>query len=136
MLDGYFIFFLLTCSLIVILKSAFKYYKSYHSEYKPLLRLPSHANNYYGSIESSANTSNDDVNDTASDDTFIMDVEIKASRWTVYNWSRLFVSTIQLYLFLHCMQQIDNHKYQLLPNEGKKSDLLFAFGARATFWVT
>jgi hypothetical protein len=109
-------------------KSAIQYYKSYHSAYKPLLRLPYHANNYYGSIES--NTS-----DTASDTTVNMDVEIKTSRWTVYNWSRLLISTIQLCLIIHHMQQIDHHKYRLLPNEGKKSDILFALGVRATFWV-
>jgi ABC-type multidrug transport system fused ATPase/permease subunit len=118
----------------VIVKSAIKdYYNSRHSDYKPLLRLPSHANNYYGST--GRNTVNEDEDDDDDSETVIVDVEIKTSRWTIYNWSRLFISAIQLYLFVHHMQLISHHKFELLPNEGKRSDLVFAIGVRVTLWA-
>lgn len=133
-IDGYFILILLTWTFVVIVKSAIKgYYNSRHSDYKPLLRLPSHANNYYGST--GRNTVNEDEDDDDDSETVIVDVEIKTSRWTIYNWSRLFISAIQLYLFVHHMQLISHHKFELLPNEGKRSDLVFAIGVRATLWV-
>lgn len=65
-----------------------------------------------------------------------MDVEVKASRWTIYNWSRLILSLVQLGLFACAMQSIMEHTYQYSPNEGSKSDLLHAYGVRVIFWVS
>lgn len=121
----------LVWSLIIITKAAIKHYKSTSAGYAPLLKTT--VNQHYGSTTAAGTVS---TNDAASDATVTMDVEIKSSRWTVYNWSRLILSLVQLGLFACAMQKIMEHKYQYSPNEGSKTDLLHAYGMRVIFWVS
>lgn len=122
---------LLAWSSIVIAKASVKYYKSHYAGYSPLLKLPSNANNYYGATLPSFH----EDEDTASDHTVTMDVQITTSRWTIYNLSRLLISLVQLSLFARSIHQVLDHTYQVSPNEGSNFDILFAFGTRAAFWV-
>jgi hypothetical protein len=110
-----------------------KYYKSKSSGYTPLLnKLPTSSNNHYGATTAHNNSSDDDA---ASDNTVTMDIEIKSSRWTIYNWSRLILSMAQLGLFVCAAQKIYQNHYEYSPNEGSKSELLFAYSTRIGFWV-
>lgn len=93
------------------------------------------ANQHYGST-THATAGTVSTHDAASDATVSMDIEVKASRWTIYNWSRLILSLVQLGLFACAMQSIMEHTYQYSPNEGSKSDLLHAYGVRVIFWVS
>ncbi|CAO3610008.1 unnamed protein product [Mucor fragilis] len=129
-IDGAFLLVALVWSLIIITKAAIKHYKSTSAGYAPLLKTT--VNQHYGSTTAAGTVS---TNDAASDATVTMDVEIKSSRWTVYNWSRLILSLVQLGLFACAMQKIMEHKYQYSPNEGSKTDLLHAYGMRVIFWA-
>lgn len=133
-IDGAFPLMVLFWSLIIITKATIKYYKSQSSGYTPLLKTT--ANHSYGSTIPTATAGTVSTNDDASDSTITIDVEIKSSRWTIFNWSRLILSLVQLGLFASAMQKIIEHKYQYSPNEGNKSDILHAFGIRIVFWVS
>lgn len=133
-IDGVFLLVALIWTLIIITKATIKYYKSQSSGYTPLLKTT--VNHNYGSTTPTATDGTVSTNDDASDSTITMDVEIKSSRWTIFNWSRLILSFVQLGLFACAMQKIMEHKYQYSPNEGSKSDILHAFGIRIVFWVS
>lgn len=93
-------------------------------------KLPISSNTHYG-----ATTVPDSNNDAASDNTVTMDIEIKASRWTIYNWSRLVLSVVQLGLFVCTAQKVYENHYEYSSNEGTKSELLFAYSTRIGLWV-
>ncbi|KAI8094907.1 P-loop containing nucleoside triphosphate hydrolase protein [Gilbertella persicaria] len=131
-LDGAVLIAVLAWSVAIIAKATIKYYKSYSTGYTPLLsKLPTNSNNYYGTVN---HHDNDD--DTASDDTVaVMDIEIKTSRWTIYNCSRTVLSLIQLCLFVSAIKQVLDQKYHFSANEGNLHGLLFSFGTRTGLWL-
>lgn len=135
-IDGVVISAILLWSLVTITKASIKHYKSSrYSEYSTLLKLPSNANNYYGATLPSS--LQDENEDTASDNTVTyMDVEISASRWSIYNLSRFLISLAQLALFVNSLLLVRSHTYPFSPNEGKDSDILIDFVVRTAFWVT
>ncbi|KAI9485985.1 MAG: P-loop containing nucleoside triphosphate hydrolase protein [Benjaminiella poitrasii] len=127
-IDGLFFILVLTWSSIVLTFASIKYYKSRSSAYEPLLnRLPATSNyNTYGTPDNTA---------AVTESTKSMDIEIKASRWTIYNWFRLILAAVQLSLFLYAVHEMDEGDYKYSPNEGKKSYLLFAFATRIGLWI-
>lgn len=131
-IDGLFLNVVLAWSFIVIVLESVRFYKSQRSGYAPLINkantLPT-SNTYYGATS-------DADNDNASDDTVVMEVEIMASRWTVFNLSRFLISAVQLGLFVYVIGEIIGHRYELSKSEGKIFDILISYGTRATFWVS
>lgn len=134
-IDGLFLIVVLAWSFIVVANASIKYYKSQRSGYAPLINkantLPI-SNSNYGTA-TNASSVNDD---TASDDTVTLDIEIKSSRWTIFNLSRVLFSIAQLGLFLYAIQKIGEHKYDFSKNEGNKFDVLVAYSTHAAFWVS
>lgn len=126
---------ILACSIITISFACVKYYKSQRPGYAPLINktgtLPT-SNTYYGTT----GTVNNPSADSASDETVTMDIEIKCSRWTIYNVSRVLFSLAQLGLFVCTIQKIYNHQYNFSENESGKSDVLVAYGTHVAFWVS
>lgn len=133
-IDGFFLMVILAWSMTMFLIASVKYYKSQRPGYAPLINksgtLPT-SNTYYGT----AGIINNASADSASDDTITMDVEIKCSRWTVYNVSRVLFSLVQLGLFVCMIQNILEGQYNFSENEGTKSDVLVAYGTHVVFWV-
>ncbi|CEP16804.1 hypothetical protein [Parasitella parasitica] len=128
-IDGVFLLAFLIWSLINITKACLKLYKSQTPGYTSLLKTT--ANQHYGSTTAGAVSTSED----ASDSTITMDVEIESSRWTIYNLSRLALSSVQLGLFACAVQKIMDHKYQYSPNEASESDILHAYSVRIVFWT-
>jgi hypothetical protein len=114
-------------SCIAITIASVKYFKSQKPGYSPLLNKLPTTNNNYGSTTI--------TNDTASDDTAIMDIEIKSSRWTIYNVLRFLFSMVQLGLFISIIDKVNEHKYEFSINEGSVNDILVAYGTHVIFWV-
>ncbi|KAI8647895.1 P-loop containing nucleoside triphosphate hydrolase protein [Parasitella parasitica] len=128
-IDGLLLLAVLIWSLIITIKACVKHYKSQSPGYTSLLKTT--ANQHYGSTTAGTVSTSDDASDSA----IIMDIEIKSSRWTVYNLSRLILSVVQLGLFACAVQKIMDHEYQYSPNEASESDVLHAYGVRIVFWT-
>lgn len=131
-IDGLLLNAVLAWSFVVVVFASVKFYKSQRSGYAPLINkantLPT-SNTYYGATS----VVNDD---NASDDTVIMEVEIMASRWTIFNLTRFFISSVQLGLFVYAIGKLIGHDYDLSKSEGSALDVLISYGTRATFWVS
>ncbi|KAI9251679.1 P-loop containing nucleoside triphosphate hydrolase protein [Helicostylum pulchrum] len=133
-IDGFLLMVILAWSMAIISIASVKYYKSQRPGYAPLINkantLPI-SNAYYGAT----GTINNASADSASDETITMDIEIKCSRWTIYNISRVLFSLAQLGLFVCVIQKVLNHQYNFSQNESSKSDVLVAYGTHVAFWA-
>lgn len=109
-----------------------KYYKTQKTGYAPLINKTSTlpTTTTYGT------TTHDSYDDNVSVDTITMDVEIKTSRWTIFNLSRLLFSLIQLGLFIVAIKRISQKEYDFSENENNKDDVLIAYGSHTAFWVS
>ncbi|CAO3646433.1 unnamed protein product [Mucor hiemalis] len=130
-IDGLFLNAVLAWSFVVIVFASVKFYKLQRFGYAPLINkantLPT-SNTYYGATS----VVNDD---NASEDTVTMEVEIMASRWTIFNLTRFFISSVQLVLFVYAIGKLIGHDYDLSKSEGSALDILISYGTRATFWT-
>lgn len=131
-INGLLLGVILVWSLKIVAIASVKYYKTQKPGYAPLINKTSTlpTSNTYGT------TTNDSYDDSVSIDTITMDVEIKASRWTVFNLSRFFFSFIQLGLFIVAIRKISQKEYEYSENEGSKYDVLVAYGSHTAFWVS
>lgn len=131
-INGLLLIVILVWSLKIVTIASIKYYKTQKPGYAPLINKTSTlpTSNTYGT------TTNDSFDDDISVDTITMDVEIKSSRWTVFNLSRFLFSLIQLSLFIVATRKISSKEYGFSNNEGSKSDVLVAYVTHIAFWVS
>lgn len=54
--------------------------------------------------------------------------------WLAYNWTRLFMSGIQLGLLVYMALSLDESNIDIIV-EGRLSDLIHMYYARIAFWV-
>ncbi|KAI7889871.1 P-loop containing nucleoside triphosphate hydrolase protein [Mucor mucedo] len=130
-INGFVLIAILVWSLKIVVMASVKYYKTQKPGYAPLINKTSTlpTSNTYGT------TTNNSYDDNVSIDTITMDVEIKASRWTIFNLSRLLFSLIQLGLFIVAIKRISQKEYDFSANENNKYDVLVAYGSHIVFWA-
>lgn len=127
-IDGALLIVILTWSFIIITIASWKYIKSQKSNnyYKPLLSSNLPTTTTYGS------TTTTDNNDQQEEEK----IEIKSSRWTLFNLSRFLLSVIQFGLFFYFIIKIRQQKYEFSINEGSKFDILISYGTHLLLWVS
>lgn len=98
--------------------------------YKPINQKTA----FYGATETST-SSNDEGNDDVSSANTIIPTELSMSEpWLAYNWTRLFMSGIQLGLLVYMALSLDESNIDIIV-EGRLSDLIHMYYARIAFWV-
>ncbi|KAI8636891.1 P-loop containing nucleoside triphosphate hydrolase protein [Parasitella parasitica] len=100
--------------------------------YKPINQK---TNAIYGAASTSSTSNNEESNDDVSTSSTVVSVELLLSEpWSAYNWTRLFLSGLQLGCLVYMALSLDKSNMDVVV-EGRYTDLLHMYYARIIFWT-